>query len=469
MTKDKAALDILLAARVRALSARPYFSPALCAIKLVEKAGIGTMACDQYWRVYYDPVTVKKWGVADTAVGLLHEVSHLLQRHHLRAQNLGVTKADHQVLNVAQDCAINGCLLHADDRGLALLATDPVPSKFKLPEGLAWEEYYGLLKAQQAKQPQDQPGQPGQGKGSKPSDGEPGEGQGGGGEGQGEPGGKPGSAAGKPGSAAGKGGDGKPSRECGSGATGVPQAWDDGAPVEGDDGSGTGGLNAVEAANIITQTADKTREAAKGQGRMPGGWLAWAGEVDAPAQVKWQTILQQRVRAAVRYVSGASDYTYARPSRRSAASPGIVLPAMRRPVVQIAAIVDTSGSMSGGDTAAALAEVKSICKIAGAPIRVLSVDAVVHTDQAHVTNVTNVKVRGGGGTSMNAGIRHVVATRRRQPVDVLIVLTDGGTDFPRREDVPRDLHLIYVMIGATAEYYRSQVPTWAQAVYVKKV
>ena len=128
-------------------------------------------------------------------------------------------------------------------------------------------------------------------------------------------------------------------------------------------------------------------------------------------------------------------------------------------------IVDPSGSMAHGDTKAALAEVAAVCKLVGTPVRVLAVDAAVHADQA-VTSVRQVKVLGGGGTSMNAGIRHVVRTRRQQPVDVLIVLTDGGTDFPSRADVPRDVHLIYVLIGRYAEGARPSVPAWAQAIVV---
>lgn len=412
---DKQAHEILMAARVKAMVARPYFSRALCAVKLTEKPGIGTMACDPYWRVYYDPVTVRMWGVADTAVGLLHEISHLLQRHHARAKAMGVTNADHERANIAQDCAINGCLLHSEDRGLKLLATDLVPAKYKLPAGLTWEEYFALLQQQQQAQ-------------SKPQNG------------QGTP------------------------RNCGSGATGVPQPWEDAPPVEGEDG-GEGGLTPVEVLGVISATAAAVREASKSRGSVPGAWATWAGGVDAKPQVRWQTVLQRAVRSAVRYVAGANDYTYSRPSRRANPASTLVMPALRSPIVNVAAIVDTSASMAHGDTRAALAEVAAVCKLVGTPVRVLSVDAAVHSDQA-VTSVRQVKVLGGGGTSMNAGIRHVVKTRRQQPVDVLIVLTDGGTDFPSRADVPRDVHLIYVLIGRDAEGARPSVPAWAQAVVV---
>jgi len=414
---DKAAREILMAARIKAMVTRPYFSKALCAATLVEKPGIGTMACDAYWRIYYDPQIVKTWGVQNSTVGLLHELGHLLGRHSARAKALGVTAADHRVANIAQDEAINCCLLHPTDRGLQLLPTDALPKHYGHDDGLSWEEYYALHKKDQAA-------------------------------------GKPQSGQGKPGN-------------CGSGATGVPQSWEDAAPQEDAEGGGQGGMNAVEINAVISATAEAIRqEAAKGRGTVPAGWVTWAGTVDAKPQVRWQSVLQRQVRSAVRFVSGQSDYSYSRPSRRAAACPDVILPSMRRPVVQVGAIVDASGSMSEAETKAALVEVQAICKSLGNPIRVLSVDARVHSDQL-VSNVRQVKVVGGGGTSMNAGIRHVVKSRRKVPCDVLVVLTDGGTDFPSRNDVPRELHLIYVLIGGGAERAKSQVPGWAQAVVVK--
>lgn len=414
-TIDKAASETLQAARVAAMKKRPYFVQALCAIKLVEKRGIGTMACDAHWRVYYDPEVVKRWGVPDSVVGLLHELGHLLQRHHTRAKFLGVTRATMHRANVAQDCAINCMLLTDEDVGLKLLASDPLPKHFKLNDGLTWEEYFALLPSSDASS------------GNKPHD------------------------------------------SCGSGATGVVEDWEDAPPSEkGDDEAG--GLNPAEVEAVIGATAEAVRShiSKHGKGSVPGGLDRWAGVVMQQSQVPWTTILQRLVSSAVSYVSGANEHTYSRPSRRAHACPDFLLASTRDPVVEIVGIVDTSGSMADGDTQAALTEVQALCRKLGAPLRVLSVDSAVHTDQM-VNSAQQVRLRGGGGTSMVTGIKHVVAMRKSKPCDVLVVFTDGGTDWPERRDVPRDLHLIFVLIGRYAEHAVAQVPSWARHVLVKSV
>ena len=212
-TNDLEARKILQAARVIALRARPYLAQALCAIQLREKAGIGTMACDAAWRVYYDPATVRQWGVQNTAAGVLHEIGHLVRGHHARAKALGVTADTAREANIAQDCAINEHLICAGDT-FALLATDSTPAKLGLPAGKTWEEYYQILrsKAEQQQQGGGQ-GQPQQGKGQQ---GQPQQGAG---------------------------------CKCGSGATGVRESWEDAPPSDGGSDSGEAGEGDVPGLN----------------------------------------------------------------------------------------------------------------------------------------------------------------------------------------------------------------------------
>ena len=49
------------------------------------------------------------------------------------------------------------------------------------------------------------------------------------------------------------------------------------------------------------------------------------------------------VRRAIAHAAGCCDYAYSRPGRRRI--PGIVTPALRRPLVSVAVVIDTSGSM----------------------------------------------------------------------------------------------------------------------------
>jgi predicted metal-dependent peptidase len=456
-TTDTEATKILQAARLVALRARPYLARALFAITLRPKAGIGTMACDASWRVYYDPTTVKAWGVQNTAVGLLHELGHLVRAHHARAKALGVTAATAQAANIAQDCAVNEHLCCKGDT-FALLATDSTPAKLGLPAGKTWEEYYGLLVQQQQGQngqngQQQQSGQQGA-QGGQQQPGQPGQQQ----SAQGQ-GGKP-----QPGQGGGKG------RTCGSGATGVPEAWEDAPPSEGGSDSGEAGegdvpgLNPAEARAVQAITAKAVEDHEKKHGRGSAqGWGAWAAEKLAPPVTPWQQVLRTAVRAAVQSRRGAVDFTYSRPSRRSGAVQGVVMPAMHAPIPQVSVVLDTSGSMGSSDLQQAVQEVEGVCRALAAQVRVVTVDAVVQADKT-VQSAREIKVAGRGGTDMNVGIRHVVENRRKKPCDVIIVVTDGMTPMPAREDVPRDVRLVYCLIGVMGKY--AQPPAWATTVIV---
>jgi predicted metal-dependent peptidase len=79
----------------------------------------------------------------------------------------------------------------------------------------------------------------------------------------------------------------------------------------------------------------------------------------------WRRALAAELRKAVADTAGAVDYTYRRPSRRATAVGNVVLPALRRPVPEVAVVCDTSGSMSDDLLAASLAEVDGLLRALG--------------------------------------------------------------------------------------------------------
>jgi len=101
--------------------------------------------------------------------------------------------------------------------------------------------------------------------------------------------------------------------DCGSGADGHGRPWD-----TGPDGLA---VSDVEAQAIRRATAHAIRDA-KSRGTIPNGWVRWAGQILEPV-VDWRRALAGAVREAAAWASGAVDYTYQRPSRRSAALRGI--------------------------------------------------------------------------------------------------------------------------------------------------
>lgn len=251
--------------------------------------------------------------------------------------------------------------------------------------------------------------------------------------------------------------------DCGSGCDGRPRPWERGQG-EGEP-TRTGGIGAAQAHLLaLGVAAEIHRRDGQDPGSMPGGWLRWATSV-LPSRVDWRRVLAAEIRRGVAITAGAVDYTYRRPSRRAAATPGVVMPSLVRPVPSVAVVCDTSASMHKELLARALAEVEGLLTRAGlrqAQLRVLAVDTQVHAVQ-RVSSVRQVALVGGGGTDMGAGIEAAAALRPRP--SVVVVLTDGFTPWPA--GAPKGCRVVVALLeqhGAAAG--RFPPPAWARVVRV---
>ncbi|WSV65665.1 VWA-like domain-containing protein [Streptomyces sp. NBC_01013] len=241
--------------------------------------------------------------------------------------------------------------------------------------------------------------------------------------------------------------------DCGSGAHGQPVPWELDGP-----GAGPTGVGPVEAEALRRHTAEAMRAHARSRGNLPGGWRRWADEVLEPT-VDWRRALAGAVREAAAWAAGAVDYTYRRPSRRSAALRGVVLPSLRRPLPRVAVVIDTSGSMGEPEIASALAEVTGVLRevgIRGNRVTVLACDADVHA-VSRVTAAEQITLGGGGGTDMRVGIARALAAPERP--GIVVVLTDGFTPWP---DEAPSCRLLAALIGTDAP----QPPPWIETVRV---
>ncbi len=236
--------------------------------------------------------------------------------------------------------------------------------------------------------------------------------------------------------------------DCGSGADGFPR------PGEGP----PGGLPRWQADLLRRLVAQECVRHAKEAGSVPAGLLRWARETLAPA-VDWRTLLAAELRRAVADTAGAADYSYRRPSRRASAVGDVVLPALRRPVPEVAVVCDTSGSMTDDLLARSLAEVEGLLRSLGVTrqVRVLACDAAAAPAQ-RVTSARQVELAGGGGTNMGAGLAAAAVLRPRPAITV--VLTDGYTPWPGRP--PKDMRVVVALLGEGAP----DAPAWARAVRV---
>ena len=223
-------------------------------------------------------------------------------------------------------------------------------------------------------------------------------------------------------------------------------------------GERPGGLAGWQADLLRRQVAQDVIAHAKQAGTVPAGLLRWAEEILHP-KVDWRRLLAAELRRAVAQVAGAVDFSYQRPSRRSAVAGDVVLPALRRPVPEVAVVCDTSGSMNDELLAMVLAEVDGLLRALGLArqVRVLACDTAVAPAQ-RVTSAKHVQLIGGGGTNMGAGIAAAVALRPRPAVTV--VLTDGYTPWP--VEAPKGTRVVVGLLGAQAP----DAPKWARAVRV---
>ena len=237
--------------------------------------------------------------------------------------------------------------------------------------------------------------------------------------------------------------------DCGSGADGLGRPWDQ---------AGQPGLSPWQARLLCRQVAQDCIRQAREPGTVPGGLLRWAEQLLQPV-LDWRRVLAAELRRAVADTAGAVDYSYRRPSRRASVAGQVVLPALRRPVPEVAVVCDTSGSMTEDLLAASLAEVEGLLRSLGLArqLRVLACDTAVGPAR-RITSARQVELVGGGGTDMGAGIAAAAALRPRPAVTV--VLTDGYTPWPAQP--PRGIRVVVALLGDDAP----DGPGWARAVRV---
>jgi predicted metal-dependent peptidase len=246
----------------------------------------------------------------------------------------------------------------------------------------------------------------------------------------------------------------EPDPGCGSGCDGLMRPW------ELPPGLDVGQVDHADASQIRRLVAIAYREHVTGRGDTPGDAWRWTKDVLEPT-IPWAPLLVSAVRRAVAWTSGNTHYTYARRSRRQSALPNFVLPGTRRPVPNVAVVVDTSGSIDDTLLSRALGEVDGALRglgVSDASVTVLACDAAVQT-VAKIRNVRDSNLAGGGGTDMRAGI--AAAADLHPKPDLIVVFTDGYTPWP--EQPPAGSAVIVGMLGRK-EHALPPSPAWAKRI-----
>ncbi|MFD5088687.1 VWA-like domain-containing protein [Kitasatospora sp. NPDC058406] len=402
-------LDKLFAARLHAARVRPYLATALFALHVVESRQVPTMAVDRHWRCYVSPAFVALTPVEELAGVWVHEVSHLLRDHHGRSDRVARERG---LTGPGERLRMNiaaDCEINDDVFGDGLVRPEGAVEPAAL--GLPEGELMEdyLRRFRLGPQMQDVAW-----------------------------------------------------LDCGSGADGLDRAWD-----LGPDGAHGLGPHERDAVRFRVARGINGRP-----GSAPKGWLRWATEAFHTPQ-PWRELLGSAVRSAASGTGAGQDYSYGRPSRRSASVPGAVLPSLRRRPPQVSVVIDTSGSVSDAELGSALLEVAAIARAVGGRrdlVTVLPCDAAARAVH-QLCRAEGIPLVGGGGTDLRTGF--AAALRARPRPDVLVVLTDGQTPWPDTRPACRTVIGLFSRGRAGNSWreddpgYRPDVPPgWARVVEI---
>jgi predicted metal-dependent peptidase len=399
-------MEKLLAARLHAVKVRPYLAAALFALRIVEDRAVPTMGVDAYWRCYVSPAFVAQMSVEDLAGVWVHEVSHLLRDHHARGARFAAAQDDEDG---------PGERLRRNIAADFEINDDIYGDGLRLPRGAVLPGRLGLR-------------------------------------------------------------DGLLMEEylrtapmtdlaadlawldCGSGADGQARPWELGP-------DGADGLTRQQRDAVRFRVA----EAIKGRpGSAPKGWKRWADEAFQAPQ-PWRQLLGAAIRAAAGAPGVGENHTYRRPSRRSAALSGVVLPSLRRMPPRVCVVIDTSASVSDAELGCALLEVAAIARAVGGRrdlVSVVSCDAAAGV-AIPLCRAESMELIGGGGTDLRSGFARAV--RRRPVPDVIVALTDGQTPWPSAPPPSRTVVGLFPRPWASAkddDYTPDGPPDWARVVTI---
>lgn len=356
-------------ARLVARHVRPYFAQALFSMKLVMAEDCPTMGVSRNWVCYWSPEFADKHTVRELAGVLIHELLHLLSRHHSRAKLL-IGQDNSKKWNVAADFEINDSI----GKDVELPKGGCYPMQLGLPDGKLAEWYYDQITEQIEPQ-----------MGGSSADGVP-----------------------------------RPWEKGEKNKAGESQ------------GEKTAALSEAEATIRQVAEAVKRHAQNNGRGSVPAGIDRWADVQLSPAKVRWEKELSAQIRRAAQQVSGMTDFTRGRPNRRQAAYGRVVRASMFRPVPEVAVVVDTSGSIGEKQVEMFMAEINGILKAVQAKVRVLGCDTVVYGNKK-VSSVNQAAdaIKGGGGTDLRVGISE--CEKHRADIIVVLTdgLTPWPDEAPR--------------------------------------
>lgn len=212
---------------------------------------------------------------------------------------------------------------------------------------------------------------------------------------------------------------------------------------------------------IQAAQAVEIRDPSHSRGLLPGFAQRLLKELRTP-RVDWRTILSEFVQPEV------NDYSFSPPDRRFFDSP-FFLPDYNEmgegdEVHDILFMVDTSGSVSDGQLAEALGEIKGAIEQFNGRLRgwLGYFDAEVIPPKAFEDTDSMLKIPpyGGGGTDFACIFAYVRLHMADKPPAYIVILTDGYAPFPP-ESAPRGIPVLWLLNNHIVE------PPWGKVAYME--
>jgi len=437
-------LQKMAKARATAIFKAPYFSSGIHS--LIPKPVCNTppnapISVTEGMVLYFNPDYVQSISDDELADILLHEVMHIYDRTHERADRLGVkTDEEQERFNIASDLAINGLMALMEIR----FKDGVYPQQFGFPSLLTTEEYYKRLTDKtDNKNPNgasgdkgDQKGK-GKGKGKKKTPSENNNGNGGSQSDQSNPA-DPNSTPNR----------GVANGACG-GIAGNPANQEFEKALDAEMG------RTPSEQNLIHKQMQNEFKSAAGRGTMPGKFAQHLDFETDKSKIPWQTLLRNLVQKCIGQIEGGGDdFSMMFPSKRSHLR-GILRPGMIQHKINPVFILDTSGSMSTKDIGKAVAEIIAIIRGIGCEhVWLIQADMDVSCPPQKVclSDLSGeLTIHGRGGTDFDAALRK--AERVRPKPDIVFYLTDGDGGVSYVPKIP----VVWVVI-ANRYYQRNPMP-----------
>ncbi len=344
-------------------------------------------ACTDGRKIYFGPSFLDNLDDDELDFIMMHEVMHCALQHCTRCND-----RDPEAFNIACDIVVNSNILQSNKGNLKSITLSKYGESMHLaPNGdegyyYSAEEVYEMLPAKMKR----------------------GSSQGGGSAGNG----------------ADKGdGDGKPGKE-GSGDWDDHSRWN----TADDDGS----LNDEWSKNLLDASESiSIRDPDKKQGLIPMCADRILKELKKP-QTDWRTILNDFIQEEI------TDYSFTPPDRRFDDNP-FYLPDYNEKedmVKDILFMIDTSGSMSDDEIAAAYSEIKGAIDQFNGKLKgwlgFFDAKVVEPKPFASEDEFTVIRPKGGGGTRFDIVFDYVRKHMDTLPASI-IIMTDGGAVFPKEK------------------------------------